>query len=295
MSITRAVDAAETAAVASRRRERRWPPIVPLVIVVALLLCALLAPLVSPHSPLEGSLGDRLAPPMGMEGAKPGHFLGTDRHGRDTLSRLIHGARISLSVSVVGIALTGTLGTFVGLLAGFLGGWTDTLLMRLVDVSLSLPGILIAVLLSVVFEPSFTNVIIVVVFLLWPSYARLVRGETLGLKQQEFVALARVAGCSNLTIMFRHIVPNLLPSILVLATLHVGYVIVLEAALSFLGVGIPPPTPSWGVMVADGRGLIEQAWWVSILPGIAILVTVLSLNILGDWVRDRLDPKLRQV
>jgi peptide/nickel transport system permease protein len=138
-------------------------------------------------------------------------------------------------------------------------------------------------------------VIVVVVFLLWPSYARLVRGETLGLKHQEFVALARTAGCSALTIMGRHIVPNLLPSVLVLATLHVGYVIVLEAALSFLGVGIPPPTPSWGVMVADGRGLIERAWWVSILPGIAILVTVLSLNILGDWVRDRLDPKLRQV
>jgi peptide/nickel transport system permease protein len=230
-----------------------------------------------------------------MEGAKPGHLLGTDRHGRDTLSRLLHGARISLAVSVVGIALTGALGSFIGLLAGFLGGWVDTLLMRLVDISLSLPGILIAVLLSVVFEPSFTNVIIVIVFLLWPSYARLVRGETLGLKHQEFVALARIAGCSSLTIMFRHIVPNLIPSILVLATLHVGYVIVLEAALSFLGVGIPPPTPSWGVMVADGRGLIEQAWWISILPGIAILVTVLSLNILGDWVRDRLDPKLRQV
>ena len=295
MSVTTAVDAAETAAVASRRREKRWPPMVPLVIVGALLLCALLAPLVSPHSPLEGSLGDRLAPPMGMEGAKPGHFLGTDRHGRDTLSRLIHGARISLSVSVVGIVLTGTLGTFVGLLAGFLGGWTDTLLMRLVDVSLSLPGILIAVLLSVVFEPSFGNVIIVVVFLLWPSYARLVRGETLSLKHQEFVALARIAGCSNLTIMFRHIVPNLVPSILVLATLHVGYVIVLEADLSFLGVGLPPPTPSWGVMVADGRGLIEQAWWISILPGLAILITVISLNILGDWVRDRLDPKLRQI
>jgi peptide/nickel transport system permease protein len=290
-----AVGAVEPTAVVSARRDRRWPPIVPLAIVAGLVLCALLAPWLSPHSPLDGSLGDRLAPPIGMDGTKPGHWLGTDRHGRDTLSRLIYGARISLSVSVVGIALTGTLGSFIGLLAGFLGGWVDTLLMRIVDISLSLPGILIAVLLSVVFEPSFGNVIIVVVFLLWPSYARLVRGETLSLKHQEFVALARIAGCSSLTIMFRHIVPNLVPSILVLATLHVGYVIVLEAALSFLGVGLPPPTPSWGVMVADGRGLIEQAWWISILPGIAILVTVLSLNILGDWVRDRLDPKLRQV
>jgi peptide/nickel transport system permease protein len=279
----------------ARARDRRWPPTLPLAIVVVLVLCALLAPLLAPHSPLEGSLGERLVPPVGMEGANANHPLGTDRHGRDTLSRLLYGARISLSVSVVGITITGALGAFVGLLAGFVGGWLDTLLMRLVDISLSLPGILIAVLLSVVFEPSFTNVIVVVVFLLWPSYARLTRGETLSIKHQEFVALARVAGCSSLTIMFRHIVPNLAPSILVLATLHVGYVIVLEAALSFLGVGIPPPTPSWGVMVADGRGLIEQAWWVSILPGVAILATVLSLNILGDWVRDRLDPKLRQV
>jgi len=280
---------------APRGLDRRWPPTVPLVIVAVLVLCALLAPVLAPRSPVEGSLGERLIPPIGMDGSRPGHLLGTDRHGRDVLSRLLYGARISLSVSIVGITLTGAVGCLVGLVAGFFGGWVDTVLMRLVDVSLSLPGILIAVLLSVVFEPSFTNVIIVVVFLLWPSYARLVRGETLGIKQQEFVSLARIAGCSSLTIMFRHIVPNLMPSILVLATLHVGFVIVLEAALSFLGVGIPPPTPSWGVMVADGRGLIEQAWWVSILPGIAILVTVLSLNILGDWVRDRLDPKLRQV
>jgi peptide/nickel transport system permease protein len=275
--------------------EHRRPPPIPLAIVVALVACATFAPLLAPHSPVEGSLGDRLVPPLGMEGARASHPLGTDRHGRDTLSRLLYGARVSLAVSIVGITLTGSVGSLIGLLAGFLGGWVDVLLMRLVDISLSLPGILIAVLLSVIFEPSFTNVIIVVVVLLWPSYARLARGETLGLAQQDFVALARIAGCSSQTIMVRHIVPNLAPSILVLATLHVGYVIVLEAALSFLGVGIPPPTPSWGVMVADGRGLIEQAWWVSILPGLAILMTVLSLNILGDWVRDRLDPKLRQV
>ena len=273
---------------------RGLPPLLPLLVVGLLVFCALLAPLLAPHSPIEGSLGKRLIPPLGMEGSSLEHVLGTDRLGRDTLSRLMYGAQISLSVSLVGILLTGAVGASIGLLAGFWGAWVDTICMRLVDISLSLPGILMAVLLSVVFKPSFTNVVIVVIFLLWPSYARLVRGETLSLKQQEFVALARVAGCSSLTIMCRHLLPNLAPSILVLATLQVGFVIVLEASLSFIGVGIPPPTPSWGVMVADGRGLIEQAWWISILPGLAILVTVISLNILGDWVRDRLDPKLRQ-
>jgi len=270
------------------------PPLLPLLVVGLLVFCALFAPFLAPHSPIEGSLGKRLIPPLGMEGSSLEHVLGTDRLGRDTLSRLIYGAQISLTVSLVGILLTGVVGASIGLLAGFWGTWVDTICMRLVDISLSLPGILMAVLLSVVFKPSFTNVVIVVIFLLWPSYARLVRGETLSLKQQEFVALARVAGCSSLTIMCRHLLPNLAPSILVLATLQVGFVIVLEASLSFIGVGIPPPTPSWGVMVADGRGLIEQAWWISILPGLAILITVISLNILGDWVRDRLDPKLRQ-
>jgi len=273
---------------------RGLPPLLPLLVVGLLVFCALLAPLLAPHSPIEGSLGKRLLPPLGMEGSSGEHVLGTDRLGRDTLSRLIYGAQISLAVSLVGILLTGIVGAAIGLLAGFWGAWVDPICMRLVDISLSLPGILMAVLLSVVFKPSFTNVVIVVIFLLWPSYARLVRGEILSLKQQEFVALARVAGCSSLTIMRRHLLPNLAPSILVLATLQVGFVIVLEASLSFIGVGIPPPTPSWGVMVADGRGLIEQAWWISILPGVAILVTVISLNILGDWVRDRLDPKLRQ-
>jgi peptide/nickel transport system permease protein len=271
------------------------PPLVPLLIVTLFVACALFAPLLAPLSPIEGSLTQRLHPPIGIPGGGLDHLLGTDRQGRDTLSRLIFGARVSLSVSLLGILITGTFGSVIGLVAGFLGGWVDALLMRIVDISLSLPGILVAMLLAVVLKPSFANVVLVVAFVLWPSYARLVRGEALSLKHQDFVALARVAGCSNRTIMLRHILPNVVPSVLVLATLHVGLVIVLEAALSFLGVGIPPPTPSWGVMVADGRGLIEQAWWISILPGLAILVTVISLNILGDWVRDRLDPKLRQV
>src|SRR5262245_29428972 len=180
---------------ARRARDRRWPPAVPLAVVALLLLCALFAPLLAPHSPLDGSLGERLARPIGLEGSKPGHVLGTDRHGRDTLRRLLSGDRLWLAVAGAGITLTAAAGRLLGLLAGFFGGWVDTLLMRLADISLSLPGILIAVLLSVAFEPSFTNVIIVVVFLLWPSYARLTRGETLGLKKQEFVSLARIAGC----------------------------------------------------------------------------------------------------
>jgi peptide/nickel transport system permease protein len=271
------------------------PPLLPLLIVILFVLCALLAPLLAPHSPVDGTLTQRLRPPIGLPGGDLDHLLGTDRQGRDTLSRLMFGARVSLSVSLLGILITATFGSAIGLVAGFLGGWVDAVLMRVVDISLSLPGILVAMLLAVVLKPSFANVVIVVAFILWPSYARLVRGESLALKHQDFVALARVAGCSSRTIMQRHILPNVVPSVLVLATLHVGLVIVLEAALSFLGVGIPPPTPSWGVMVADGRGLIEQAWWISILPGLAILVTVISLNILGDWVRDRIDPKLRQL
>jgi peptide/nickel transport system permease protein len=185
-----------------------------------LVFYGLFAPLLAPHSPIEGALGKLLIPPLGMEGSSGAHVLGTDRLGRDTLSRLIYGAQISLAVSLVGILLTGMVGAAVGLLAGFWGAWVDTICMRLVDISLSLPGILMAVLLSVVFKPSFQNVVIVVIFLLWPSYARLVRGETLSLKQQEFVALARVVGCSSLTIMCRHLLPNLAPSILVLATLQ---------------------------------------------------------------------------
>jgi peptide/nickel transport system permease protein len=277
----------------SRRRD--WPPLLPLVIVGLFALCAVAAPVVAPHSAVDGSLVARLKPPLGLPGSDPEYVLGTDRLGRDILSRLMVGARISLSVSLLAIALTGALGSAVGMLAGMASGWLDALLMRLVDVSLSLPGMLIAILMAVVFKPSFTNVVVVVGFVLWPSYARLVRGEVLALKHQDYIALARVAGCSNRTIMLRHLLPNVLPSVLVLATLHVGFVIILEAVLSFLGVGVPPPTPSWGAMVSDGRSVLETAWWVSIIPGLTIFVVVLCCNVLGEWVRDRLDPRSRLV
>ncbi|MBA7692402.1 Glutathione transport system permease protein GsiD [subsurface metagenome] len=230
-----------------------------------------------------------------MQGGSPEHLLGTDAFGRDTFSRLIYGARISLVVSLLAVFFAGSVGTAVGLIAGYFGGWVDVLLMRVVDVGLSIPLILMAIILVSVLGPSITNVILVILLLLWPRYARQIRAETLSIKQQPFVDLARVAGCSPIRIMWVHIFPNVIPSLLVLATLQVGWVIIMESSLSFLGVGIPPPQPAWGVMVADGRGLIATAWWISLWPGLAILLTVLSFNLLGDWLRDRLDPKLRQV
>lgn len=278
-----------------RRRRRARVPWLALVVVVILILCAFLAPLIAPHLPELGSLGKRLIPPAWQNGGSSEYLLGTDRLGRDILSRLIYGARISMLVSVGSILITGIVGTIVGIVAGYLGGWVDATLMRLADVSLSLPAILIAILLASLYGPSFANVIIVVILSLWPSYARIVRGETLSLRQRDFVSLARVAGVPTLRLVARHLLPNLLPSLLVVSTLQIGIVILLEASLSFLGAGIPAPTPSWGVMVSDGRSVIEIAWWVSMIPGLVIAVTVLSLNIGGDWLRDRFDPSLRQI
>ena len=282
--------------VAEAMSQVRRYPLVPLALLTFLLVIpALFASQVAPYDPLKGSLSKRLKPPAWQQGGSIDHPLGTDKLGRDMLSRIIYGARVSLAVSLVAIFVGGIIGTVLGMISGYFGGWVDALLMRLVDISLSLPTILLALVLVAAVGPSFGTVITILMIFLWARYARLVRGETLSIKERDFIARARVAGASHIRIMARYIFPNVVNSLVVLATLQVGYVILLESTLSFLGAGLPRPTPAWGLMIADGRELIVTAWWVSMFPGLAIMLTVLSLNLLGDWLRDHLDPKLRNV
>jgi peptide/nickel transport system permease protein len=282
--------------VAVMLRQLRRYPLVPIGMLLFLLVIpAIFASQVAPHDPLKGSLGNRLKAPAWQDGGSLSYPLGTDKLGRDILSRIIHGARVSLVVSLVAILVGGAIGTGLGLVSGYFGRWIDSLIMRLVDISLSLPTILLALVLVAAVGPSFGTVITVLVVLLWARYARLVRAETLAIKERDFIARARVAGASHTRIMLRYIFPNVVNSLVVLATLQVGYVILLESALSFLGAGLPRPLPAWGLMIADGRELIVTAWWVSMFPGLAIMLTVLALNLLGDWLRDHLDPKLRNV
>ncbi len=223
------------------------------------------------------------------------YWLGTDKLGRDLVTRMIHGARISLSVSLIAILFAGIVGTTLGLMAGYIGGWVDALIMRLVDIKLAIPSILLALVFVAVVGPSFQTVVTVIALVYWALYARQARGETLSVKNQDFIQRAKVAGASHFRIIFMHIFPNVLNTLIIVATLQLGTAILFEASLSFLGAGIPRPTPAWGVMVADGRELIVANWWVSFFPGLCILVAVLSLNLLGDWTRDKLDPKTRQV
>jgi peptide/nickel transport system permease protein len=234
------------------RQLRRYPLVPIAILVFVLVIPALLAPYVAPHDPLKGSLSNRLKAPAWQEGGSLDYPLGTDKLGRDIFSRIIHGARVSLVVSLVAILVGGAIGTALGLISGYFGKWTDSLIMRLVDISLSLPTILLALVLVAAVGPSFGTVITVLVILLWARYARLVRAETLAIKERDFIQRARVAGASHLRIMAKYIFPNVVNSLIVLATLQVGYVILLEGTLSFLGVGIPPPSPAWGLMVATG-------------------------------------------
>jgi len=289
---------------------RRYPIFPVAILLLVLVLPAIFAELITPHDPLIGSLSNRLVPPVWVEADSfeiagmgvietPGgsweHILGTDKQGRDVLSRIIYGARVSLTVAGLSIFIAGSVGTTLGLIAGYFGGNVDHLIMRLVDITISIPAILFALVLAVILQPSFQTVIIVIVSIFWSRYARLIRGQTLGIKNQDFIARAKVAGASNARIIVRHVFPNVVNTIIVLATLEVGQVILLEATLSFLGAGLPRPTPAWGLMVANGRELLISAWWVAFFPGLAIMLAVMSMNLMGDWLRDKLDPKLRNL
>ena len=261
-------------------------PWLSIAIILSLVFMAVFAPVISPHDPIDQSLFKKLLPPVWEERGTWEHILGTDKFGRDVMSRLFYGARISLVVTLFALTVGGGIGLLIGIVSGFVGGWVDSVLMRLVDAAIAFPGILFALLFAVTMGQGLSTLIIAISILLWAGFARVIRGEVLALKERDFVALARTHGCSQARIMVVHILPNVLNTFMVLATLNIGVVIVAEASLSFLGAGIPPPTPSWGLMVAEGRGKITSAWWLSLIPGIAITLVVLAFNLFGDWLRD---------
>ena len=273
---------------------QRWP-ISSIIILSVLFIAAVGAPLVAPYDPShDGALDDRHIPPMFFGGTAE-HILGTDHLGRDTLTRLIYGARISMMVAAIVLVIGGGFGTLVGLVSGYFGGWVDEILMRIVDIKFSLPLILIALALAIIWGASIQLLMGLLAFLIWGSFARQVRGEALVLKETDYVKLARVAGASTTRILHKHIFPGVMNTVVVVATFQVGSVILAEASLSFLGAGIPPPTPAWGSMASAGRLYITTAWWVTLIPGLAIALTVIAFTLLGDWIRDKVDPRLRQL
>jgi peptide/nickel transport system permease protein len=282
-------------------RARKWvqilrrAPIIPLVIILLFVGTAVFADLLSPHSPTKVQLPKRLRPPAWTPKGDWTYTIGTDTLGRDLMTRIIHGARVSLVVVALTLGLGGGLGLVLGLLAGYHGGRLDSFLMRAADITMAFPIILFAILLVAILGGGMFNVVVSIGVVLWARYARVIRGEVLSLMQRDFIARARVNGCSDLRIIFVHLFPNVLNTLMVLLSLQVGWLIIVESSLSFLGAGIPPPTPSWGSMIAEGRDYITRAWWVSLFPGLAIALTVLAFNLFGDWLRDTLDPRQRQV
>jgi peptide/nickel transport system permease protein len=273
----------------------RGAPLIPIAILSVFIITGIFGRFFVPHDPTEMDLMAAEKPPFWMEQGSISKFLGADDLGRDILSRLIGGASISLQVGFVVVAFAGSLGSTIALLSGFIGGKVDTLLMMLTDMFLSLPFLLIAIVLAAILGPSKSNIILILAILGWAGYARILRSEVLRIKESDFISMARVAGCSNLRIMVREIFPNVVNTLIIMATLNLGTIIIAESSISFLGLGVPPPEPAWGSMVADGRAFMTTSWWISFWPGVAILLTVLSCNLLGDWLRLRLDPKFRQI
>jgi peptide/nickel transport system permease protein len=277
------------------RQSLKGVPWFPLVIMVLFVVVGVFGNQLAPHDPLKINVEIRLLPLFFMKGGSLQYALGTDHLGRDVLSRLIVGTSVSLQVSLVVIAVAASIGALVAIVAGYLGGWVDTILMRLVDIIMSMPWIIIALVFAAVVGAGVRNIIIILAIFAWPGYARVLRGEVLRIKQGDFVRLAVVAGASKARIMLRHIFPNIVNTLVVISTLQVGSIILAEAGLSFIGVGVPPPRPAWGAMAASGVTYIFTDWWLAILPGVAIVLVVMSTNLLGDWLRVRLDPKFRQL
>ena len=264
-----------------------------LLVVLVVVIFAIASPLLSPYDPSLQSLADRMLPPFASSPEGGFHLLGTDHLGRDMLSRLVFGSRISLLVGLSAALLAGTLGVLLGLVAGYFGGRTDDLIMRLSDVQLALPYILVAMAILAIVGSSLLNIILVLSGTQWVTYARVVRSSVLSVKEQEYVLAARTLGMGNARIIARHVLPNVFAPVIVIATFSVAQTIVAEAALSFLGLSVPPSVPSWGGMLADGRTYLAVAWWLVTIPGLAISVTVIGVNLFGDWLRDHLDPKMR--
>jgi len=279
-------------------------PLISLGILGGLVFIALFADFLAPYpyngtsryTPEVGELRNKYLPPMWQARGKPQFILGTDQQGRDILSRLIYGSRISLKVAVAAVLVSGIIGTALGILSGYIGGWVDQVVMRLTDSWLALPPLTFAILLAAVVKPNEWNIVIILGVVYWTRYARVIRGEVLSLRERDYVRLAIVAGCSRFRIMWTHIMPNIANSAVVLATLQLGVVVIAEATLSFLGVGVPSPQPAWGVMLNDGRaGLMTGSWWLSVFPGLCIMLVVLAASSLGDWFRVWSDPQLRQL
>ena len=305
---------------------RRWP-VIPLIILSVLVLCGIFAPALATHGEAAGGIRDRHYPPIWMqddrydklveEGISPAsclwgaikgdpettrrvdvcnfHIFGTDQSGRDVYSRMLHGARISLWVAAIALLFGFVVGTTMGVVSGYAGGWIDEIITRLVDIWQALPFLMVALVCVLIFGQSTVLLLALMAALSWVPFVRVIRGQTLTIKNDAYVELARVAGCSTARVLIRHIVPGVINTAVVIATLIVGSLILAEAALSFLGAGVPAPDATWGSMVSEGRSYISTAWWPTVLPGLAIFMVVLSLNFTGDWLRDRLDPRLQQI
>jgi peptide/nickel transport system permease protein len=275
----------------------KWPPLLVTcswLILLGLVVTALLSPYVVPHNPIRERLIDRLLPPAWAQDGEWQYLLGTDHLGRDLVSRMIYGSRVSLVVGLASVIVGGALGIALGVVAGFFGGRTDEVIMALADMQLAFPTILLAIAIIAVLGPSFTNLVIVIGISGWVTYGRIARGQVLSVREKEFVEAIRAQGGSQWRIIWRHILPNILSPLIVVATLDLARTIILESTLSFLGLGIQPPTPSWGSMLSDGREYLLSAWWIATFPGVALMLTALSFNRLGDWIRDLTDPRLRR-